>query len=261
MFDVGETLELNIVFRDWQDGSPNFGEPIDPEDVLVFVYPEGIEEATPHEDQATREDVGVYSYEFTPSYEGIYDIEFRGIFENTISQSISTIAVGVAYEATSLTGDNEITFIADLEPIYVDPEELLLYHPDVDPVEVVTLIHRYSKEVDQLLKGAEPGFKATEYIRAAVMCALARTYDFAIGGGGVADSFTLGDLSVSKETSSGRPGGHSVNRGSAETPCELAYVLRQELVRGTANMRAVKAGSRRPNPMPKRQIRHAERYF
>lgn len=143
----------------------------------------------------------------------------------------------------------------------IDPEELLLLFPDAPYVEVLELIQYYTLEVDELNDDDELTVVAVEYIKAAVACALSRLYDPSGLAGGVGDAvFRLGDLSVERR-SSGQGGGRaSINRTNAQTWCELAAALREELLPGRtgAMMKSVVRSSRWANPIPCRVVREKE---
>jgi hypothetical protein len=147
----------------------------------------------------------------------------------------------------------------------VDPEELLLLFPDAPYVEILELIQYYTLEVNQLIPDQddrdELSAAIVEYIKAAVACALSRLYDPTGLAGGVGDAvFRLGDLSVERRSSGQGGGRSSVNRINAQTWCELAAVLREELIPGRtgAMMKSVVRSSKWCNPMPCREIREKE---
>lgn len=161
-----------------------------------------------------------------------------------------------------LPEDFELVFTAGVEgELYVDPAELILLFPTAPYVEVLELINYFSHEVDELLEDGEITYEAREYIKASVACALSRLYDLSGLGGGVGDAaFRLGDLSVERRSSGQGGGRSSINRANAQTWCELAAVMREELLPGRtgAGIRGVVRGDRWPNPMPARGIRPKE---
>lgn len=159
----------------------------------------------------------------------------------------------------SLNEDFELVFTAGatLEP-YVDPEEILDLFPDASYMEAYEWVSFYTNEVQEIL-GLDADDEVTlamrEYIRAAAACALSRIYDWSTGGGG-SDVFRLGDLSVENRSNQ-----RSVaTRADATNWCELAAILRQELLGDTmrAGMRSVVRSSGWCNPMPDRSLRHVE---
>lgn len=192
----------------------------------------------------------------------VYDVSGHDYFEDGYKYRIRLLASIQSEETAtpsseSLGAAQEIVFATDATPLYVDPSEFIDYYSDLTLVEALELVHIRSVEVKKFFDGNDDDlpFIAYEYIRAAVHCALARRYDYSVGGG--QESLTLGDLKISRQA----PQSGRINRGNAGTPCELAAILRDELVRiGGARMRSVVTGSNYKNPMPKRHLKNAERW-
>jgi hypothetical protein len=160
----------------------------------------------------------------------------------------------------SLREEYELIFTSGTTArLYVDPAELQILFPDAPYVEIFELVRMFSLEMKEAFNytaTSEIPLDVQEYIKAATACALTRLYD--IGGtGGPGDlTFRLGDLSV-ESPSQVR---NEVTRANASNWCELAAVLREELLRTSsgAGMRAIVKGSNYPNPMPCRVIRHKD---
>lgn len=160
----------------------------------------------------------------------------------------------------TLREDFELVFTSGtVARLYVDPSELQALFPEASYVEVLELIRMYSLEMADLLEISATDLiplDVQEYVKAAAACALTRLYDIT-GLGGAGDvTFRLGDLSVE----GGRSIRNEINRANAGNWCELAAVLREDLLRRQtgAGMRAVVKGSNYPNPMPCRVIRHKD---
>lgn len=255
--NTGETITIRVVFRDWEDDEDGFGSPIDPDTVEVNIYSGAEFETLETTQPAVKEDVGIYSYDFKSMSAGTFKVEFVGTFsDGSISKAGNEITVGSEGEKTFLGANQELVFLSDLSPLLVDPEELQLFYTEATLLEIAELIHRFSVEVQNLFGVLdEYPFVVYEYIRAAVECALFRTYG--IGLAGVGEDFTLGDLSVSNNTKT-RTG---VTRGDAGTPCELAAAIRQEMARNARGMKAVVTGVNYKRKIPSRHLKHAERGF
>lgn len=254
-FSIGDSVSAKVVFRDWDPSSNSFGDPIDPDTVDVTLYDSlG---AVVFTEPAVREDVGVYSYEYVANTVGVFDLEFLGTFnDGSVSRVSSKVAVETQIDLVYLGSNFEFSFLTDIDPLLVDPEEFELIYPDATRIEVAELVHRFSKEVKNIYGSLEIPQIAYDYIRAAVECSLYRTYDLGFAGTGTA--YALGDLSVSQTPYGNR---NTVTRGNATTPCELAAALRADMMRTRTNMKAVTTGKNFRNPMPKRKLRHAERHF
>ena len=184
-----------------------------------------------------------YYFDFTPSKAGEYNVTFVGILQDgtyiTVTQQIYVNSSSTDYRPTVTLGSDEIiSFTTVIEPLYLDPEELLAFFPDASLTEVGELIHHYSTEVKKIFsiedsnKFPDLSFTAIEYIKASSACELSRTYGF---GGDDELSLKLGDLSV---TNKSMPRA-SVNRGNATTWCQIAASLRKELLASQVSMRGV----------------------
>lgn len=196
-----------------------------------------------------QEDIGIYYVLWTPDELGMFSIEFTGEITGSPDMTITREVHVLAFEA-SLLNDIELNFIAELPTILVDPEELMAFYPDASKVEVAEMIYRYSEEVYSMLgRDADIPLVAYEYVKAATLCALSRIYDYTFSGD--ASSLSLGDLKISNQSFPRQ----QINRANAASWCELAAVLREELLRGEANIKSVTKGTRYTNPMPKRGLR------
>lgn len=255
---VGETIKMTVVFYGWNSAtSEKYVK--DPVTVDLDVLTD-LSAATPtvlHHQSAPKIAFGTYYYEWTPSAIGNYRIRFLGTFEDAstdvINQDFEVSLTGVATSTERLGVDSTIYFAGIIDPLYIDPEELKPLFPEATDLEIAEQIHLYSQEVKTMLKLQDdevPPFGALEYIKAASACSLDRIYGL---GTGANVSFTLGDLSINR-TGGGRG---AVSRATATTWCELAAVLRAELLSlsSRGGLRAVVKGSKYVNPIPVRKIR------
>lgn len=184
-----------------------------------------------------------YYYDYTPTTAGTYRVSFTGILENNttinVNQQIYVSTPTEDYRPTVfLMQDETIYFAPDIEPIYLDPEQLLPYFPDASMLEVGEFIYTYSTEIKGIYKlldtedGSNIPFVALEYIRAATCCELTRVY----GNGGDDElSVSLGDLSITNKSLPRT----TLSRANATTWCQIAAMLRKEMLTTRVGIRAV----------------------
>jgi hypothetical protein len=184
-----------------------------------------------------------YYYDYTPTTAGTYRVSFTGILENNttinVNQQIYVSTPTEDYRPTVfLMQEETIYFAPDIEPIYLDPEQLLPYFPDASMLEVGEFIYTYSTEIKGIYKlldtedGSNIPFVALEYIRAATCCELTRVY----GNGGDDElSVSLGDLSITNKSLPRT----TLSRANATTWCQIAAMLRKEMLTTRVGIRAV----------------------
>lgn len=184
-----------------------------------------------------------YYYDYVPTQPGTYKITFIAILSGnkTINsnQQVYVSTTDKDYKPTIFLREDEvIAFAPDVEPLYIDPEELLPYFPDAPLIEVGEYVHLYSVEVKNILNlldtedGSNLNTTALEYIKAGTACELSRVY----GGGGDDElSVRLGDLSI---TNRNLPR-NTLSRANATTWCQIAAVLRKELLAQKVGIRAI----------------------
>lgn len=255
---VDQLTTITVEFRDVS--SQGTGELVDM--AVVEVSIDSIA-ATPDFDSpnidATEEFPGVYSYEWTPDTEGSFVVRFRGSTEGgditLVEEFFDVVSSLTSGGGTALGSTVEFSFIGGISPIYVDPEEILSIFPAADPVDVTEAIHRFSLEADKILGPniLEIPLLAIDFVKHSVLCYLSRTIGDAESAG-VEETITLGDLSISKGSSSASSSG-ALNRANAGTWCELAALFRQELIRSHRGMKGVVRGRKHRNPMPPRHLR------
>lgn len=200
-----------------------------------------------------------YPLAATPSTSSAYNTPSYSYFAENYKYRIliSKSLVGLSNAATpsqcTMLSDIELLYCGVLNPMYIDIDEISAIFTEAGNVEIAENIHYFSLEVKNLLgleeDVTEIPFVAMEYIKAATSCSLEKIY---ATGSGFSMSFTLGDLTVNKPKSSG-----TLNRGTATSWCELASILRSELLSSTSRggFRSVVRGSKYENPIPIRKIR------
>ena len=236
---VNDTVRLKVKFID-VDGNGNQVE-VSPVSVSMSITNSSnvlIISATP-----TSLSGSEFYYDYTPSAAGTYKVSFNGILANnttiSVNQQIYVSTPTEDYRPTVFLREDEIIAIeADIEPLYLDPEQLLPYFPDASLLEIGEFVHNYSIEIKNIFKlletedGTNIPFTAFEYVRAATCCELTRVY----GNGGDDElSVRLGDLSI---TNKNLPR-NTLSRANATTWCQIAAMLRKEMLTSKVGMKAV----------------------
>lgn len=236
---VNDTVRLKVKFID-VDGNGNQVE-VSPVLVSMSITNSSnvlIISATP-----TSLSSSEFYYDYTPSAAGTYKVSFNGILSNnttiSVNQQIYVSTPTEDYKPTVFLREDEIiAFAADIEPLYLDPEQLLPYFPDASLLEIGEFVHNYSIEIKNIFKlletedGTNIPFTAFEYVRAATCCELTRVY----GNGGDDElSVRLGDLSI---TNKNLPR-NTLSRANATTWCQIAAMLRKEMLTSKVGMKAV----------------------
>lgn len=218
---------------------------LDPDDPVVYVDLPSVDH---YPDAATPSTTTVYNQAGYTYFEPNY--KYRILLAKTLT-GLNELSTPTEH---SMIESVELTYCGVLNPMYIDVDELALIYPDAGNVEIAENIHYFSKEVYKLLglteEPTEVPFVAIEYIKAAAACSLDKVYAV---GSGFSTSFTLGDLTVNKPRSSSK----SLNRGNANSWCELASVLRGEILSSSSRggFRGVVKGDKLTNPIPIRKIR------
>ena len=236
---VNDTVRLKVKFID-VDNNGNQVE-VSPVSVLMTITNSSnvlVISATP-----TSLSGSEFYYDYTPSAAGTYKVSFNGILANnttiSVNQQIYVSTPTEDYKPTVFLREDEIiAFAADIEPLYLDPEQLLPYFPDASLLEIGEFVHNYSIEIKNIFKlletedGTNIPFTAFEYVRAATCCELTRVY----GNGGDDElSVRLGDLSI---TNKNLPR-NTLSRANATTWCQIAAMLRKEMLTSKVGMKAV----------------------
>lgn len=184
-----------------------------------------------------------YYYDYTPTTAGNYKVTFIGTLDGNktinVNQQVYVSTPTEDYKPTIFLREDEIiAFAPDVEPLYVDPEELIPYFPDAPLLEIGEFVHIYSQEIKDMFglldseDGSSVTFTMLEYIKAATACELSRVY----GGGGDDElSVRLGDLSI---TNRNLPR-NTLSRANATTWCQIAATLRKEILAQRVGIRAV----------------------
>lgn len=250
---IGETLTLTASFYDWPSGG---GELIDPSTVEGFIKDANLTVLSTF--TPTNTAVGIYTYNWLPNTLGEFYIEFKGTHADSsidiVRDLFEVVTVLTANTTASLGEDQYVTWMTELTPMYLDPDEVTEVYPDASAFELAEFIFIASTEVKDLLElsdDEDPPNIALDYIRASVLCSLSRIYDSSHGFG---DMVTLGDLSIDGK----RFVRDFPTRANAGSWCELAALLRNEMLRAEGKgpgIRAIVKGEAFPNPMPIRSLR------
>lgn len=210
------------------------------------------------DEEASSDVDGKFYYLFTPEEIGEYKVVFTASFDSAEDQVVEQIfSVGDA-AATPSFMDEEFTlvFATNLDPLYLDPDELLPFFPSVSAFNVAEAIHNASVKVKNLFDlndDEDPPDYAYEYIKADVACKLSRELDDLFGSGAYSkDDFTLGDLTI--KDSSGSSAKSKVNIGNASSWCELAFALEIEMKYKSTSAKPFVRGNRFNNPIPERRL-------
>ncbi len=207
----------------------------------------------------TETSTGLYSYTWTVPSSGKFKFTFTGLTADATPSTVTQERVFFVESTpeSTLISDIEYSFLPELTPLYMDPEQLAVYYPDVDLVEAAQIIYSVSLELEELL-GSSPEITTLvkEYLKAASLCELSKIHFMSGGMDGFesTDSFTLGDLQVSR--GAGPSGGGA--RYGAKSWCELADILKKELVAGKIGMKGVMRGSAYENVVPVRNLRRID---
>lgn len=236
---VNDTVRFRVKFID-VDASGN-EIPIEPVSVLLKLFDSSdalILSVTPNALNQSE-----YYYDYTPTSAGNYRVTFIGTVSGdrtiNVNQQVYVSTPEQDYKPTIFLREDEIiAFAPDVEPLYVDPEELIPYFPDAPLLEIGEFVHIYSQEIKDIFglldteDGSNLSFTAIEYIKAATACELSRVY----GGGGDDElSVRLGDLSI---TNRNLPR-NALSRANATTWCQIAATLRKEILAQRVGAKAI----------------------
>ena len=237
---VNDTVRIKVKFVDINSSTGQQVE-VSPSTVLVVI--KNIDDSIIVNTTATSITSSEYYYDFTPADPGQYEVIFTGVLADStqiiVKQNLYVSDADVDYRpSVTLRSEEVVTFAPDIDPLYIDPEEILSFFPDASLLEIGELVHHYSLEVKSIFNlqdiddGSELNFTIQEYIKAAACCELSRTYGF---GGDDELSIKLADLSITNRSNPRQ----SINRGNATTWCQIAAALRKEIVSKRVGMRAV----------------------
>jgi hypothetical protein len=240
---VNDTVKITVSFIDGDR------EEVSPSEVIVnIVDSEGQSVTAPTVNEVSPSE---YYINFTPTYAEQYTISFIGLITNApdivASQILYVSDPDEEYKPTvTLREDEVISFAADISPLYVDPDEILLIFPDSSRLEIAEVIHGYSHEVNSLFSITEdtvnpleimtnygvPPFSVYQYIRAATACELTRIYGY---GGDDELSVELADLKITNRNTPRS----NITRANATTWCQIAAALRKEIVNKRVGIKGV----------------------
>ncbi|HJS83596.1 MAG TPA: hypothetical protein VJ742_12255 [Nitrososphaera sp.] len=253
---VGSSVVLRCIFRGLAEDLEQ-GPLDDPDSVIVEVLDSnGVVVTT---DTPVNESYAVYTYEWVPNAVGEFTVRFVGTYPtSTVTIPTEFNVIDSTYEEVpdsmteSLGQDVILVFVSTLDPVFIGYDEILIHFPDSDAAEIMELVYHYSLEAQEITGETEATPLMREYVLASVACALSKIYDF--GGGGDEVSVRLGDLSITNRGASKTV----LTRANASSWCELAYVLRRELQRGTSGIKAIVKGENVITPMPVRVLRRKD---
>lgn len=260
---LNKTEKLTTTFYGWPSDT-NVSAPEDPSSVEVRIFnTDTVPDTLVSAETPTRIDVGRYLYEWTPASTGNFNVQFYAVFADSSTDVSNNFFI--VYEAitapsgATLQTDQIIQLTGVLDPLYLDPAEIEVIFPDANKVQITEYIYQFSLEVQSIEKlkdGQLPSYVGLEYIHAATACSLSKIYDDVSAGNDF--SFRLGDLQVDS-----RPAFKTaLNRGNAGTWCELAFVLRKELIAnqvGITTIRKGRGGGDSPHIIPQRKLRYYEK--
>lgn len=237
---VNDTVRIRVRFVDI---NPSTGEEEDLNPVSVVVEIKDSFGNVVIEEDADPQDASSFYYDFIPTSASEYNVKFSGILDNgntvIVQQKLYVSTTTETYQPlVTLGADEHIVFAADVDPLYVDPDELLPYFPDATLLEIGEIVHMYSEEVKKLYKlrddqdVSELPTIVYDYIKAATACDLTRTYGF---GGDDEMSITLGDLSINNRNVPR----NTVTRDNASTWCQISAALRKELISAKVGPRSI----------------------
>ena len=239
---VNDTVRIKVYFVDTNPENGNQVE-VSPVTVNVKIYNGKSEQII--STVAVSLTSSQYYYDFTPSVEDQYRINFLGLLSNgstiSVDQHLYVSTRTTDYKPTVTLGATEtIYFTPDIAPLYIDPEEILSYYPEASLMQLAEIIHNYSEEVAQIygsgdieIQNSSLNFTALEYIKAATACEMSRTYGY--GSGDDEQSIRIGDLQISNRNSPRR----MVSRSNAVTWCQIAIALRSEVIARRVGARGV----------------------
>jgi hypothetical protein len=184
-----------------------------------------------------------YYYNFSTPNAGEYTIRFAGTLQNntviSVSQQLYVSSITEEYKpSVTLRSEEIITFAPDIEPLYLDPEEILSIFPEAGLLEIGELVYNYSNEVKEIYSIQDSNtnpdlpFTVLEYIKASVCCELSRTYGF---GGDDEMSLKLADLEITNRSAPR----DVATRSNATTWCQIAASLRREILAKKVFIRGV----------------------
>lgn len=266
LINVGSTVSIEFMFLN--DGLFLSPDSITTE-VLIYdpVSETYLSQATPETLTLTQISMGIYQADWVTSTAGRFKIEVLGEF---LDVNISDIL----HEKYFLVGNTEplkdlgssylVTFLGQLTPIYVDPEYVLQYYISGDIVEITEIIHRKSLELESKIGKTnltEISSIQHDFVFAATMCELSRLYGVVNGGlSGFSslESFQLGDLKVDKGSGGGRIASGSYDLGNAGSWCEVAALLKDQLLTAGGNYRPVVPGSYYSGVIPTRELKSSD---
>lgn len=254
MAQVNEQIRINATFYfddDTTDATP--ASVIAPTSVLFEVL--NAADAVIYTDAAVQDGI-LYYHAYTPTVEGVHTFRFTAAFYDAddliVSQAI-TIGPETA-TPENLDSDYTVVFASNLNPLYLDPDELKPFFPNLSEYELAEAIYIASLKAKAMLKLSDtdvpPDF-AIDYVQAAAACSLSRIEDGGFDGSFLSSGFTLGDLVITN-TSSNKT--NDANTGNVGSWCELAFLLEREMKYKSTTLKSFVKGGVYANPVIERRM-------
>jgi hypothetical protein len=258
---VNDTVRIKVKFVD-KDPLTGSQTEVSPLSVSVTIFDSNNVPVSPTPTSAVQITSSQYYYDFIPNLAGEYKVTFVGTLPDskniTVNQALYVSTPTEEYKPTiTLKADETIAFAPSLRPLYIDPETIKIYFPDVPLLEIGELIHGFSHEVNTIFGIMDPNLDPTtvvegdspnpvnilsryginpytvfEYIQASVLCRLTKIYGF---GGDDELSLELGDFKVTNRNTPRS----NITRANATTWCQVAAALRKEIIAKKVGLRSV----------------------
>ena len=253
---VGGSIQLTSKFYDYQSGplvDPDSGPTLDIQLNGVSV----LDAPATYPGDILRESTGVYTYTHTvlnTAATGEYIAIWTAVQDGqevtgTELFNVAPASGVVTGEDQTLGEDYEINYFSTLDPVFIDPDEILAIFPDAEAPMVLESIYRVSSQVlhwspKSTAENLSPQMQ--QYMIAAIACDLSQRYGLTSSD---EYSITLGDLSVTYDQETGKTG-----TGSSVDWCSVAAELLNGIKYSLSPMKGVVRGARLTNPIPKRSL-------
>jgi hypothetical protein len=266
---VGNSYRITVSFTTWDDDTQTSSAK-DPDTITYTEYVDSVSVANiVSTGIPTANGIATYYYDYNPTTTGnyfiVFDATFTGSDDEQVTYEFEIVEDGTSSSKTSvfdtLIEDEILEVSSGVDPLYSNPENLSKMFPEASLIEISEYMNFASLEVLEILDTnstdttfADLPFVAIEYVEASAACQLSKIYE----DGGNEMSVRLGDLSVSNPNAGGAS--RYINRGNANSPCQMAAALRKELLQESTKFgpnrgpKAFRRSDRHANPMPDRTI-------
>ncbi len=254
MAQVNEQIRINATFYfDDDTGDSTPGVVVEPTAVLFEVL--NADDDVIYSDDAVQEG-NLFYHSYTPTVEGAHTFRFTASFADANDLVVEqTVTIGPETATPEyLDSDYTIIFASNLDPLYLDPDELKVFFPNLSEYELAEAIYIASLKAKAMLKLSDtdvpPDF-AIDYVHAAAACSLSRIEDGGFDGSFLSSGFTLGDLVITN-TSSNKT--NDANTGNVGSWCELAFLLEREMKYKSTTLKSFVKGGVYANPIIERRM-------